>query len=74
MNKARDQQLERIVTWATEREDIRAALFATNELVREIGLHLAQVLHYPYPMELDQKMTQYQLVVKSLPKETVRIG
>lgn len=49
------------------------ALFAANDLVREIGMILANRLNYPYPLELDRKMTTYLTVVKSLEKNAPKI-
>lgn len=50
------------------------ALFATNELVRELGLALANRLQYIYPMVLDQKMTRYLQVVRDLKKDADTIA
>jgi aminoglycoside 6-adenylyltransferase len=55
-------------------EDNWRSLFAANDLVRKMGLHLANRLNYTYPTALDEKMTRYLQLVKNLDKDATEIA
>ena len=51
-----------------EEEEIWQAIFIAGRLMREMGLQVAENLGYKYPLEDDERVTEYLLKVKNLPK------
>lgn len=58
-------EIERTVVGA-DRADNWQALFAIIDLFRKLALHVAQVLQYDYPAELDANVTNYLLKIRGL--------
>ena len=45
------------------------SLFEAGQLVRKIGIEIAEALDYKYPAGDDKRVTEYLRMVSSLPKE-----
>ena len=52
-----------------EYEEMWDAVFGASQLFRKIGVEVAEILGYEYPVQDDERVSEYLKKVRTLPKD-----